>query len=157
MDKNFPANIEMRPIGYVSSPAPELVDEKWGEVLSRIVLDPEYAGGLSGLEGFSHAIIVTLLHEAGYVKERHLKRRPRGLASMPEVGIFSQRAKDRPNPIGITTVEIIGVGIDYLEVKGLDAVNGTPVLDIKPYYPHYDRIEAPVVPEWVDRLMKDYF
>jgi len=110
-----------------------------------------------GLENFSHAIIVTYLHQANYEKEKHLQRRPRNLETMPKVGIFSQRAKDRPNPIGITAVEIISVGDDYLEIKGLDAINETPILDIKPYYPHYDKIDSPKVPEWVDRLMKNYF
>ena len=110
-----------------------------------------------GLEKFSHAIIVTYLHQAKYEKEKHLQRRPRNLETMPEVGIFSQRAKDRPNLIGITAVEIITVGDDYLEIKGLDAINETPILDIKPYYPHYDKIDSPKVPEWVDRLMKNYF
>ena len=72
------------------------------------------------------------------------------------VGIFSQRAKDRPNRIGMTAVEIVSVSDRTLAVKGLDAVNGTPVLDIKPYYPVYDRKDA-AVPEWVDRLMDHYF
>ncbi len=76
---------------------------------------------------------------------------------MPEVGIFAQRAKDRPNPIGITAVKIVTVGSGYLEVKGLDAINGTLILDIKPYYPQYDLINDAKVPEWVERLMKDYF
>ena len=76
---------------------------------------------------------------------------------MPLVGIFSQRAKDRPTPIGITAVRVVRVGTDHLEVQGLDAINGTPVLDIKPYYPHYDKIENPQTPEWVAELMKDYF
>ena len=76
---------------------------------------------------------------------------------MPKVGILSQRAKNKPNPIGVTAVRIVGVGADDLEVQGLDAINGTPVLDIKPYYPHYDRIDTPKVPEWVDRLMVGYF
>ena len=75
---------------------------------------------------------------------------------MPMVGIFSQRAKDRPNRIGMTSVEIVSVSDRTLTVKGLDAVNGTPVLDIKPYYPVYDRKEA-VVPGWVNRLMEHYF
>ena len=75
---------------------------------------------------------------------------------MPKVGIFSQRAKDRPNRIGMTSVEIVSVSDRTLTVKGLDAVNGTPVLDIKPYYPVYDKKEA-VVPEWVNRLMEHYF
>ena len=78
------------------------------------------------------------------------------MGNMPLVGIFSQRGKNRPNQIGITSVEIIAVTDDTLVVKGLDAVDGTPVLDIKPYYPAYDRKDA-TVPEWVDRLMEHYF
>lgn len=144
-------------IGFVSSPVAERVDENWGKIESKIKLDSVYAGGLIGLNDFSHAIIVTYLHQARFQKEKHLQRRPRNLQEMPNVGIFSQRAKNRPNPIGITAVEIISVGEDYLDVKGLDAINGTPVLDIKPYYPHYDRIENTKIPTWVDRLMKDYF
>ena len=134
-NKNNMEKIELRPIGYVSSPVTEKVDENWGGVISRILLKPEYAGALLGLEDFSHVIIVTYLHQAQYEKEKHLQRRPRGLESMPKVGIFSQRVKDRPNPIGLTAVKIISVGDDYLEVQGLDAINDTPVLDIKPYYP----------------------
>jgi tRNA-Thr(GGU) m(6)t(6)A37 methyltransferase TsaA len=150
-------DITLRPIGTVSSPVTERTDENWGEIRSKIILDPEFAGGLLGLEGFSHAIVVTYLHQARYQKEKHLRRRPRNLATMPEVGILSQRAKNRPNPIGVTAVEILDVGHDYLEAKGLDAIHGTPVLDIKPYCPHFDRVEDPRVPEWVDRLMEGYF
>jgi tRNA (adenine37-N6)-methyltransferase len=149
--------MDLKPIGHVVSPVEETVDEKWGGVVSRVLLLPEYAGGLDGLDGFSHAIIVTYLHKAKYEPARHLKRRPRGLESMPLLGIFSQRAKDRPNPIGITAVRVIRTGTDYLEVQGLDAINGTPVIDIKPYYPLCDRIENPRTPEWVVELMKDYF
>ncbi len=144
-------------IGRVSSPVTEKTDENWGGVVSRILLEPEFSGGLLGLKDFSHAIVVTYLHESRYERERHLQRRPRGLAEMPKVGIFSQRAKDRPNPIGITAVKIMEVSESSLEVQGLDAVDGTPVLDIKPYVPQFDRIEKPVVPEWTDRLMKGYF
>ncbi len=149
--------IDLKPIGRVESSVEETVDEKWGSVISKIVLRPEYAGGLDGLDGFSHALVVTYLHKATYDRERHLRRRPRGLESMPLVGIFSQRAKDRPNPIGITAVKIVGVGGDYVEVQGLDAVNGTPVVDVKPYYPQYDRVENARTPAWVDELMKGYF
>jgi len=149
--------IRLKPIGIVSSPVTERMDINWGKVKSKIILKPEFDGALLGLEGFSHAIIVTYLHQANYEKEKHLQRRPRNLETMPKIGILSQRAKNRPNPIGITAVEIINVGNDYLEVKGLDAINGTPILDIKPYYPHYDKIDNPKIPEWVDRLMSDYF
>ena len=149
--------IKMQAIGSVSSPVVDRTDENWGAIWSNIILEPQFAGGLLGLEGFSHAIIVTYLHQARYEREKHLRRRPRNLNTMPEVGILAQRAKNRPNPIGVTAVEIVDVGHDYLAVRGLDAIDGTPVLDIKPYYPHFDRIEAPRVPEWVDRLMDGYF
>jgi len=149
--------IKLKPIGFVSSPVTQRMDENWGEITCRIVLKPEFAGSLLGLEGFSHVIIVTYLHEAHYDKGKHLQRRPRNLETMPKVGILSQRAKNRPNPIGITAVKIIDVGNDSIEVKGLDAINETPILDIKPYYPHYDRIDDAQIPEWVDRLMKNYF
>ena len=149
--------IKLTPIGSVSSPVTEQTDENWGHIISRIVLQPEYIGALSGLADFSHAIIITYLHQSKYEKEEHLQRRPRGLEDMPKIGIFSQRAKDRPNPIGVTAVKIVSVGDDYLEVQGLDAIDQTPVLDIKPYYPHYDKIDASEVPEWVNRLMENYF
>ena len=155
-EKNM-KEMTLKPIGFVSSPATEQTDENWGQVISRVLLHPEYFGALSGLGNFSHAIIITYLHQAKYKKEEHLQRRPQGLDSMPKVGIFSQRAKDRPNPIGVTAVKILNVGDDYIEVQGLDAVNETPVLDIKPYYPQYDRIDSPKVPEWVNRLMEKYF
>ena len=150
-------NITLTIIGYVESTATKQTDEHWGSVEARIALQPEYRGGLRGLEQFSHALIVTFLHEARFEPTKHLLRRPRGLASMPEVGIFAQRAKDRPNPLGITAVTIIGVESGALVVRGLDAINGTPVLDVKPYYPAYDRVMNAVVPEWVDSLMEKYF
>lgn len=151
------SSIQLNPIGHVVSLVTDKVDENWGKVIARIELLKEYSGGLIGLENFSHIIVITFLNEAKFENAKHLKRRPRGIASMPELGIFSQRAKDRPNPIGVTAVEIIKVGSDFLEVKGLDAIHKTPVLDIKPYFPQFDRIENPIVPEWVNILMQGYF
>ena len=150
-------NISLKPIGYVSSSVTRRRDKDWGDIESRIVLEPEYSGALLGLENFSHAIIVTYLHESVYEKEKHLQRRPRNLEAMPLTGIFSQRGKNRPNPVGVTAVRIIQVMGDSLEVKGLDAIDGTPVIDIKPYYPHYDKIDNARIPDWVDDLMKGYF
>ena len=149
--------ITLTEIGFVENNVQEQTDLNWGSVESRIALHEAYSGGLAGLAGFTHAIVVTLLHEAKFASEKHLQRRPRNLADMPLVGIFSQRAKDRPNPIGITAVEIAAVEGDTLIVKGLDAINGTPVPDIKPYYPQYDRMDNAKVPEWVIRLMENYF
>jgi tRNA-Thr(GGU) m(6)t(6)A37 methyltransferase TsaA len=147
----------LAPIGHVESPVLEPVDQDWGKVTSRIVMLPGYGPGLQGLGAFSHAIVLTWLHRASFDPTRHLVRRPRGLASMPEVGIFAQRAKDRPNPIGVTAVSVLRVEPDAVVVSGLDAINGTPVIDIKPYYPQYDAVDAPRVPEWVNELMRGYF
>ncbi len=147
----------LRAIGRVVSPVTERTDSGWGEVVSRVVLEPEYRPGLAGLGDFSHVIVVTLLDRASFDPARHLVRRPRGLASMPLLGIFAQRAKDRPNPIGITAVPLLEVAQDGITVRGLDAVDGTPVLDLKPYVPQYDAVASPKVPAWVDELMRGYF
>lgn len=149
-------DIVMTPVGTVKNNVTDRKDASWGTDVSSVVLDEQYAGGLAGLESFSHAIILFYLDQARYIREKHLQRRPRNRDDMPLVGIFSQRGKDRPNRIGITAVEIVSVTDRTLVIKGLDAVDGTPVLDIKPYYPVYDRKDASV-PEWVDRLMEHYF
>ncbi|NLP33715.1 MAG: tRNA (N6-threonylcarbamoyladenosine(37)-N6)-methyltransferase TrmO [Clostridiales bacterium] len=150
-------DLKIAEIGYVENEVTKQMDLNWGSIISKIRVINDYVDGLKGLENFSHAIILTYLHEAKFVKERHLERRPRNLQEMPLVGIFSQRAKDRPNPIGVTTVKIIEVLSNTILVEGLDAINGTPVLDIKPYYPQYDMVKNAIIPEWVNRLMKNYF
>ncbi len=88
------------------SPVTRQADENWGWIISRIVILSEFIGALAGLEEFSHAIIISYMHQAKYEKGEHLQRRPRGLEGMPKIGIFSQRSKDRPNPIGVTAVKI---------------------------------------------------
>lgn len=148
--------IIMNPIGYVRNDVQNRKDVSWGEDVSTIVLNEEYHSGLKGLENFTHVFILYYLDKAAYQKEKHLQRRPQSREDMPLVGIFSQRGKDRPNQIGMTSVRIVSVGGAALTVKGLDAIDGTPVLDIKPYYPVYDKKDAKV-PEWVDRLMVHYF
>ena len=149
--------MELRPIGIVKSPVMEPVDEKWGDIISEIRLEPEYAGGLSGLEDFSHIQVIFYMHRAAWDPSADLVRRPRGRSDMPLVGIFAQRARHRPNPIGITTVPVIGISGNVIKVRGLDAIDGTPVLDIKPYNPGFDKQEDVKVPEWVSKLMKGYF
>ncbi len=149
--------MEWQAIGTVVSPVHEAVDAGWGRVVSEIHLRPELADGLRGLADFSHALVLTWLHQAAWAPAEHLVRRPQGRADLPEAGIFGQRARHRPNPIGVTAVEIVAVAGNVLTVRGLDAIDGTPVLDVKPYYPAYDRVSEATVPEWVDRLMEGYF
>ena len=147
----------LRPIGEVKSPVKDPVDEGWGTIESLILVEEELREGLRGLADFSHVLVVSLLHGAHFEPERHLVRRPRGLADMPEIGIFAQRAKDRPNPIGVTVCPIVQVNADGVVVTGLDAIDGTPILDLKPYFPVFDTAPNARVPEWVDRLMAGYF
>ena len=149
--------MKIEPIGYVYSPRREMVDENWSDVESKIILDEEFKTGLEGLDFFSHAIIITYLHKATFDRNHHLRRHPKDRKDMPKIGIFAQRAKHRPNPIGITAVKIIGISDNFLIVKGLDAIDGTPVLDVKPYYPQYDCINDATTPDWVKIIMDNYF
>lgn len=148
--------VTMQPIGVVRSPVKEGVDEGWSTVVSEVHLLEEYAPGLLGLEEFSHVVVVFLMHQATF-SPNDLVRHPRGRTDMPEVGIFAQRAKHRPNPIGLTAVRLLSVVGNVLTVRGLDAIDGSPVLDIKPYFLAFDRINDASAPEWVGRLMEGYF
>lgn len=143
-------------IGTVKSPITEPVDTNWSEVESEVVLKPEYAPGLLGLEGFSHLLVLTFLHEAKFISEKHLRRHPQEREDMPLLGIFAQRARHRPNRIGVTAVEIVEVSDNSVKVRALDAIDGTPIIDIKPYVPLYDRRDA-TIPFWLEEMMKDYF
>lgn len=149
--------IILNEIAKVHNTVKEKKDISWGNDVSSIVLENKYIGGLKGIEDFSHAIIIYYLDKANFSIENHLQRHPQNREDMPLIGIFSQRGKDRPNRIGITTVEIVSVHNDKLVVKGLDAIDGTAVLDIKPYYPVYDCKSNAIVPDWVNILMKQYF
>ncbi|MHB1132101.1 MAG: tRNA (N6-threonylcarbamoyladenosine(37)-N6)-methyltransferase TrmO [Chloroflexota bacterium] len=149
--------ISLAPIGVVRSPVRDEVDENWGQVVAEVVLEPTWAAGLRGLEHFSHALIVFFMHRASFAAGDDLLRHPRGRTDLPLSGIFAQRAKHRPNPIGVTVVEVLGVRDNVLAVRGLDAIDGTPVLDIKPYFPQFDRTEGARVPAWVGEIMSGYF
>ncbi|MFC1909354.1 tRNA (N6-threonylcarbamoyladenosine(37)-N6)-methyltransferase TrmO [Chloroflexota bacterium] len=147
--------ISIEPIGYVANNIDSPVDSGWGQIESRIVLKEELASTLLGLGDFSHLIIVFWMYQAEYPSI--LQRRPQNRHDMPEVGLFAQRSKHRPNPIGITTVPVIKIIGHEIVVRGLDAIDTTPILDIKPYYSQYDRPAGVRVPEWVNRLMAGYF
>lgn len=151
------AILRLDEIGSVRSPVKESIETGWAEVVSDLVLEPRFAGGLRGIEKFSHVLVVFLMHQALFDPGTDLVNRPAGRDDMPEIGIFAQRARHRPNPIGTSAVRLESVKGNVLTVRGLDAIDGTPLLDIKPYVPEFDRIESPVVPEWAQRLMRGYF
>jgi tRNA-Thr(GGU) m(6)t(6)A37 methyltransferase TsaA len=144
-------------IGTVRSPQNQMSQGGWARIESTIEIAPEYVPGLKRLADFSHVIVTFALDRALFDPAQHLHRRPRGQADAPELGVFAQRTKYRPNPIGITTVELLGITGGSVRVRGLDALDGTPVLDLKPYIPMFDRVESPRVPEWVGIVMDGYF
>lgn len=144
-------------IGIVKSPVDEQRDYDWGNVVSEIHLEARYTRGLLGVDEFSHLLIVFLMHESTFDATNDLVRHPRGLTDLPETGIFAQRAKHRPNPIGVTSVQLLNVEANVIKVQGLDAIDGTPVLDIKPYFPVFDSRSEASVPDWVEQIMSDYF
>lgn len=149
--------MKLRPIGVVRSPRTEAGDQRWGRVTAEIHLKPGFARGLRGLRQFSHALIVFWMHQASFQPNRDLVRRPRGRRDLPLTGIFAQRARHRPNPIGITAVRIVEVTRRIVKVRGLDAIDGTPVLDVKPYVPAFDCRPDARVPGWMDALTRGYF
>lgn len=150
--------MQIQPIGTVKSPIKDAETvEGWGSVVSEIHLDHDLAPGLKGIEDWSHVIVIYYMHEVTFDMHKHLVRHPRNREDMPEVGVFAHRARHHPNTIGITAVRIMGVKDNILTVKGLDAIDGTPVLDIKPYAPVYDGVYDPEVPVWFIRLMQGYF
>jgi len=148
--------VTLRVIGTVRNGRTSAADADWGTLESTIEMAPNCAAGLDGLQDFSHALVIFHLHADPDREAPTLRRRPRGRADMPELGVFAQRGRMRPNPVGVTAVEVIRVEPGRLTVRGLDALDGTPVLDLKPYVPVFDRRDARV-PEWMERLMKGYF
>jgi tRNA (adenine37-N6)-methyltransferase len=144
-------------IGVVQNEVAEPTDEGWGEVVSEVVLDEMLADGLDGIEEYSHVLILYWMHRAAEAEPVRMRRRPQGRQDMPEVGIFAQRARHRPNPIGVTAVKLLRREGNRLVVQGLDAINGTPVVDVKPYVPAFDTATSARVPEWIHRLMARYF
>jgi tRNA (adenine37-N6)-methyltransferase len=146
------------PIAHIYNSRNTLEDDDWGGIVSEIILEeslPEDC--LDGIDSFSHAEILFYFDQVEGDKDLPLSRHPRGNLSWPKVGIFAQRNKDRPNHIGLTIVHLIKRVGRSLFVEGLDAVNGTPVLDIKPVMVEFLPHEPVRQPEWSHELMKEYW
>jgi tRNA-Thr(GGU) m(6)t(6)A37 methyltransferase TsaA len=150
--------ITFAPVGHVASGRAQPIDDDWGDVEAAIALAAPYtARSLTGLDAFSHVEVVYLFHRAEVSAIEPRARRPRGNPDWPEVGIFAQRGKDRPNRIGLCTCEIAAVEGTTLRVRGLDAIDGTPVLDLKPYMREFGPRGDVRQPAWVGELMAGYF
>ncbi|MFQ5406366.1 MAG: tRNA (N6-threonylcarbamoyladenosine(37)-N6)-methyltransferase TrmO [Candidatus Micrarchaeia archaeon] len=141
----------LKRVGVVENKVKEHRFGGWKSVVSRIVLDDAFKAGLDGLKDYSHVVVVFWMSNVKTCKIKHF---PQGKKDqgVPEVGIFACRCPARPNPIAITTVKLLEVGENFVSVEGLDAVDGSPVLDIKPFTPEYDVVENFRVPQWVSKL-----
>jgi len=142
--------IKVKPIGHVKrSSKQEDVRDK--SLISEIVLRKGLTKALDGIEGFSHMFVVFYMHQVRKEAMKMLKVHPRGRTDLPLLGVFATRTAFRPNPIGLTLVELLKREENVLIVRGLDAFDDTPVLDIKPY-DHQDMATDVRVPKWRKKL-----
>ena len=148
--------IIVKPIGYVRNARKEVEDDNWGEVVSEIVIEIGEES-LQGLEDFSHAEVIFYFDQVDENKIVTGARHPRNNTEWPKVGILAQRGKNRPNRIGLTTVSILRHEKNVLFVSGLDAVDGTPILDIKPVIQEFQPRGKIRQPAWAVELMKNYW
>jgi len=142
--------IFLNPIGRVKTEA--VGDEvKDKSRISQIIVRDELVEALAGVEGFSHLFVLFWLNQVSSKQQMTLKVHPRGRMDMPLLGVFATRTNIRPNPIGLTLVELLKVEGNTLTVRGLDAFDGTPILDIKPF-DSWDNAEKARVPDWWIKL-----
>jgi tRNA-Thr(GGU) m(6)t(6)A37 methyltransferase TsaA len=150
---------DIKPIGVVRGGRKEPVDDDWGTVEADIALDADQfaADSTAGLGDFSHLTVIYQFHLVADDEIQRGSRHPRGRTDWPKVGIFAQRGKSRPNRIGVTTCDIVAVDGLIVRVRGLDAIDGTPVLDIKPHMTGFEPRGPVREPAWVKEIMKEYW
>ncbi len=151
--------IVLRPIGFVRGGRAEPIDDAWNTMEARIELDPAQFSpeATAGLNAFSHIEVIFHFDKAAPEKIVTGARHPRGNKDWPLTGIFAQRGKDRPNRIGVTMCSLLGVDGLTLRVRGLDAIDGTPVLDIKPVMKGFLPRGEVREPVWAEELMRGYW
>lgn len=151
--------IIMEAIGTVRSTRDDVRDDDWDKEVASIELNAGLfsSAALLELDQFSHVEVIYFFDRVPVDKIERGARRPRGNPEWPEVGIFAQRGKNRPNRIGSTIAKVLRVEGTTLEVSGLDAVDGTPVLDVKPYMREFGPRGVISQPEWATELMRKYW
>ncbi|HEY3725092.1 MAG TPA: SAM-dependent methyltransferase [Acidimicrobiia bacterium] len=151
--------ITMQPLGTVRGGRTTSEDDDWGGLTCRIELDPAVVttDATLGLDQFSHAEVVFVFDGVDPAQVCNGARHPRGRTDWPLTGILAQRAKDRPNRIGSTVCRLVSVDGHTIEVEGLDAMDGTPVLDVKPYMLGFAARGEVREPAWATELMSTYW
>ena len=141
-------SMTLKAIGIVRSEIRQPSRQDCKEIVSEIVIDSSLTEALDRLDDFSHIIVLYWMHHATNRPVR-TKIHPRGRQELPLLGLFATRTPNRPNPVGKATVRLLQRRGNILRVKGLDAIDGTPVIDIKPYIPRYDSAANAKVPPWI--------
>jgi tRNA (adenine37-N6)-methyltransferase len=148
----------IKPIGFVRNARKEIDDDHWGTVVSEIELSKDLSeASFQGIVDFSHLEIIFYFNRVSDNKVQQGARHPRNNKSFPEVGIFAQRGKNRPNKLGLTTVELLDHQGRTLIVKGLDAIDGTPIMDIKPVMKEFLPKGEVKQPDWSLSIMEKYW
>jgi tRNA-Thr(GGU) m(6)t(6)A37 methyltransferase TsaA len=143
-------DVTLRPIGYIRSRIKETMPDGWADVECRIVIRPDLEPMLLNIGEYSHITVVFWPHLVpDDVRGSKPQLHPRDDDKYPLMGVLATRSQIRPNPVLTSPVPLLEVKGNVLRVRGLDAIDGTPVLDIKPYLPHYDSIPDARVPGWV--------
>jgi len=151
--------VEVLAVGQVVGGRAQPEDDQWAEVRAVIRLDPERFddSAVAGLDAFSHVEVLFVFDRADPASTETGARHPRERADWPKVGIFAQRGKDRPNHLGVSRARLLRVaGLD-LHVQGLDAIDGTPVLDVKPWMEEFGPRGEVHQPAWSRELMDRYY
>ena len=149
----------MKPIGVVRSPRTDVVDDRWGDVVATIELSPQELepSATDGLAEFSHLEVVFLFDRVTDAMIVRGARHPRDNPDWPVAGVLAQRGKNRPNRLGVSRCELVAVEGLTLTVRALDAIDGTPVLDIKPYLVEFAPRGDVRQPAWSAELMSAYY
>jgi tRNA-Thr(GGU) m(6)t(6)A37 methyltransferase TsaA len=142
-------SLTLKAIGIVRSEIKQPVWQESKDVVSEIVVDRDLTEALDNLDEFSHIIVIYWMHRHHGPAPK--KVRPMGNPERSPTGVFATRSPSRPNPVGKATVRLLQRRGNILKVKGLDAIDGTPIIDIKPYIPGYDSVRKARVPSWVDK------
>ena len=150
--------IELKPIGQVKNNRDEVLDDNWGEIISEITLSEDIIeDAFEGITDFSHLAIIFYMDKVMSEKAVAQYRHPRNNPDLPKLGTYAQRNKNRPNKLGLTIVELLERKGKSIFVKGLDAINGTPVLDIKPIMEEFQPKGEIKQPKWTTEIMKNYW